>query len=228
MSIVGLDQVGSNIAQANETQTSVMGKDDFLTLLVAQLQHQDPLNPADSTEFTAQLATFSSLEELQNINTALEGVTDSQAMLTKSQAVDYIGKNIKALGDHIYMDNGNVEPFAVNLDADATGVYINVYNEYGEFIRNIECGPMTAGQNSVVWDGLDNQGGQVPDGAYRYEAMATDADNNDLPVTTFTSGIVTGVFYKNGLAYLTTANQEIPFGDVVEVNEVQNSTQPII
>ena len=68
MAIVGLDQVGSRAAQTAESKKSVMGKEDFLHLLVTQLQNQDPLNPSDSTEFTAQLATFSSLEELQNIN----------------------------------------------------------------------------------------------------------------------------------------------------------------
>lgn len=227
MAIVGLDQVGSSAAQVNTAQASVMGKDDFLTLLVAQLEHQDPLNPADSTEFTAQLATFSSLEELQNINSALEAVAHSQSMLTNSQAVDYIGRNITALGDQIYMNEGQVEPFAINLGGDASAVYINVYNQYGEFVRNIECGPMPAGQNSVTWDGLNHTGGQAPDGAYHYEAVATDADNNDVPVTTFTSGTVTGVFYRDGLAYLTTANQEIPLGNVVEVHEPQNNTQPL-
>ena len=99
MTVVGLDQVGSRAAQTTESQKSVMGKDDFLQLLVTQLQNQDPLNPADATEFTAQLATFSSLEQLQNINTTLGDVSTSQTVLTNSQAVDYIGKQIQAIGD---------------------------------------------------------------------------------------------------------------------------------
>ena len=69
----------------------ILGKDDFLNMLIAQLQHQDPLNPADSTEFTAQLAQFSSLEQLSNIHDSLENMEQFQASLTHSQAVSYIG-----------------------------------------------------------------------------------------------------------------------------------------
>ena len=94
MSVVGLDQVGSMATEAIEPKASSMGKDDFLQLLVTQLQNQDPLSPMDSTGFTAQLAQFSSLEELQNINETLSGVGSSQTILTNSQAVDYIGKQI--------------------------------------------------------------------------------------------------------------------------------------
>jgi flagellar basal-body rod modification protein FlgD len=217
MTIVGLDQVGSRAAQTNEPKQSVMGKDEFLHLLVTQLQNQDPLNPADSTEFTAQLATFSSLEELQNINSTLAGVSTSQSILTNSQAVDYIGKQVQAIGDHLYLGNGQADPIEFDVSNDAAGVYVKIYNQYGEFVQDIELGPMTAGQHRVQWDGLDHNGQTAPDGAYRYEAMAVDADGNAAAVTSFTTGTVSGVYYKNGIAYLVTADQEIPLGSVVQV-----------
>jgi len=217
MTIVGLDQVGSRAAQTGESKKAVMGKDDFLHLLVTQLQNQDPLNPADSTEFTAQLATFSSLEELQNINSTLSGVNTSQTILTNSQAVDYIGKQIQALGDRLYLSSGQADPIEFDISSDAAGVYVKIYNQYGEFVQDIQSGPMTAGQQQVQWDGLDYNGQSAPDGTYRYEAMAVDVDGNAVNVTPFTTGTVSGVFYKNGVAYLVSANQEIPLGSVVKV-----------
>ena len=222
MNIVGLDQVGSQAAQTTESNQSVMGKDDFLHLLVTQLKNQDPLNPSDSTEFTAQLATFSSLEELQNINSKLSDVSTSQSVLTNSQAVDYIGKRIQAIGDQIYVNNGQAEPVEFNLDQDAAGVYIKIYDQYGDFVRDLEAGVTTAGQQSIQWDGLDYNGRQVADGSYRFEAKAMDDQGNTTAVTSFTSGTVSGVYYKNGLAYLVTANQEIPLGSVVQVYEDNN------
>jgi len=219
MTIVGLDQVGSRAAQTSESKKSVMGKDEFLHLLVTQLQNQDPLNPADSTEFTAQLATFSSLEELQNINSTLSGVSTSQSILTNSQAVDYIGKQIQAVGDHLYLSNGKADPIEFDIADDAAGVYVKIYNQYGEFVQDIELGPMTSGQHSVEWDGQDHNGQTALDGAYRYEAMAVNADGNSTAVTSFTTGTVSGVYYKNGIAYLVTADQEIPLGSVVQVFE---------
>lgn len=220
MTVVGLDQVGSKATQASgQNKGSVMGKDDFLNLLVTQLQNQDPLNPADSTEFTAQLATFSSLEELQNINSTLAEVETSQAVLTNSQAVDYIGKQVQATGDGVYKMGAQIDPIEFDLSNDAAGVYVKIYNQFGEFVQDINLGPMPAGQQSVAWDGTDFNGAQAADGSYRYEAMAMDAEGNSINVTSFTTGRVTGVYYKNGTAFLMTADQEIPLGNVVQVYE---------
>jgi flagellar basal-body rod modification protein FlgD len=186
---------------------------------VTQLQNQDPLNPADSTEFTAQLATFSSLEELQNINTALEDIGATQTVLTNSQAVDYIGQTITAIGDQFTVMDEATGPLNFNLDGDAAGVYVKIYNQYGEFVRDIELGPMPAGQNSATWDGLDQYGLQAPDGVYHFEVMAVDEEGAMVNATAFTQGTVTGVVYQNGLAYLIAGDQEIPLGNVVEVFE---------
>ena len=220
MSIVGLDQVGTQAAQTQESKSSSMGKDDFLQLLVTQLQAQDPLNPMDSTGFTAQLAQFSSLEELQNINKTLGGVSSSQSILTYSQAVDFIGKQIQAVGDQLYLDGSQSSvPIEFNLDQDAAGVYINIYDQYGQYVQNIDAGPMSAGQQHVSWDGMRLSGGQAAQGTYRYEVMATDDQGGVVQTTSFTTGTVSGVYYKNGLAYLLTASQEIPMGNVVQVYE---------
>jgi flagellar basal-body rod modification protein FlgD len=217
MTVVGLDQVGSQAAQTSESQKSVMGKDDFLQLLVTQLQNQDPLNPADATEFTAQLATFSSLEQLQNINTTLGDVSTSQTVLTNSQAVDYIGKQIQAIGNKVYMNDGQADPIEFDVADDAAGVYTKIYNSYGEYVQDLEMGPMSAGQHSIQWDGLDHEGRTATDGTYQYEVAAIDADGNTVSVTSFTQGTVSGVYYKNGIAYLVTADQEVPLGSVVQV-----------
>jgi flagellar basal-body rod modification protein FlgD len=219
MNILGLDQVSSKGGQVETSKDAALGKDDFLHLLVTQLQHQDPLNPADSTEFTAQLATFSSLEELQNIHTVLEDIGSSQTILTNSQAVDYIGQTVTAIGDQFTMIDETAGPINFSLDGDAAGVYIKIYNQYGEFVRDVELGPMAAGQNSAAWDGLDQYGLQADDGLYHFEAMAVDEQGETVDATAFTQGVVTGVIYKNGQAYLISDNQEIPLGNVVEVLE---------
>ena len=176
MSVVGLDQVGSQATETQKAKASSMGKDDFLQLLVTQLQNQDPLSPMDSTGFTAQLAQFSSLEELQNINETLSGVGSSQTILTNSQAVDYIGKQIKAVGDKLHLNEGEPTPIEFNLSQDAAGVYVKLYNQYGEFVQDIDAGPMSAGQQRLEWNGMDYQDQQAPTGTYRYEVMAMDAD----------------------------------------------------
>ena len=93
---------------------NVMGKDEFLKMLVAQLKHQDPMNPMDGTAFTAQLAQFSSLEQLQNINTQLTSFTQQQQSLGNAQAVNLIGKQVLAKGDAVSVD-GNPVTLGYNL-----------------------------------------------------------------------------------------------------------------
>jgi flagellar basal-body rod modification protein FlgD len=219
MAIVGLDQVGSQGGQTSTAKSQSLGKSDFLHLLVTQLQNQDPLNPADSTEFTAQLATFSSLEELQNISETLKGVSTSQSILTNSQAVDYIGKRITAKGDQINIENGQPDPAVFNLDGNATSVYLKIYDQYGDFVQDLALGPMGAGEQRADWDGLNHNGGPAPDGPYRYQVMAVDGEANEVGATTFTAGTVTGVNYKNSLAYLVTKFNEVALGNVVQVIE---------
>lgn len=220
MATYGLDQVsskGGQIESSTPSNNQVMGKDDFLRLLVAQLGAQDPLNPMDSTGFTAQLAQFSSLEQLQNINSTLGTIGSSQSVQTNSQAVGFIGKSITAVGDTVQVLNGESHSLQFSLDKDAAGLYIKLYDSQGNFIRQIESGPTGAGQQRLLWDGRDYLGGQAPDGSYSYEVAAIDELGNSVPVTQFASGVVDGVNFKNGQAFLKCGNQEIPMGNVVQV-----------
>jgi flagellar basal-body rod modification protein FlgD len=218
MAIYGLDQVASKATQTTATsKNDIMGKDDFLRLLVAQLQSQDPMNPMESTDFTAQLAQFSSLEQLQNINTSLGTIGTSQSVLTNSQAVGFIGKTVTAIGDTIDVTEGSSQELQFTLDEDAVGSYLRIYDQQGNFVRQIETGALSSGDNSVAWDGMDYLGGQVPDGTYSFEVEAIDELGNTVGSTQYMTGVVTGVHYQNGVAYLQCGNREIAMGNVVNV-----------
>lgn len=218
MTIAGINQVASRGGQvaAGEKQ-QVMGKDDFLHLLVAQLKAQDPLNPMDGTEFTAQLAQFSSLEQLQNINGSLGDLNTSQAVLTNSQAVQYIGKTITAVGDSFEVRNGNAQPLHFSLNQDAHGLYARIYDAHGNFVRQLEGGYTNAGDGNIAWDGYDYLGGRAPDGDYYFEIAAMDGNGNSINATTFATGLVNGVQFENGQAYLQCGGRKIPMGNVVRV-----------
>ena len=84
---------------------------------------------------------------------------------------------------------------------------------------------MSAGHQSIDWDGLDHLGNQAPDGNYTFEISALNAEGSNITTTTYTTGHVTGINFKNGTAYLLTGNQEIPMGDVVEVLSMDDSQQ---
>ena len=214
-----------------ETQSSapikILGKDDFLNLLVTQLQHQDPLNPAESTEFTAQLAQFSSLEQLNNINDNLKNMELFQASVTNSQAVSYIGREITSRGNSVQLESGQPAECQFELEANAALAVISVYNANGGFVKSFETGPLDSGRQSAVWDGTDRNGNPVSEGLYSFEVQAVDADNQALSVTPLMSAVVTGVSFKNQSASLITGLETIAIDDVIAVSEVQSQSDTV-
>lgn len=210
-------------ANTGDTQAkapgNILGKTDFLNMLIAQLQHQDPLNPADGTEFTAQLAQFSSLEQLSNINDSLKNMEAFQASLTHSQAVSYIGKEITAYGSGLQLNDGQAATCRFELAADAAMTALSVYDATGGFVNSFETGPLGSGRQSATWNGMDYNGNQMPAGIYRFEIQAVDAANESIQVTPLMSAAVTGVSFKDNTAQLITALGTVAFNDVIDVSE---------
>jgi flagellar basal-body rod modification protein FlgD len=212
-----IDSSTSGGALLGTAQSNVMGKDDFLNLLITQLQNQDPLNPTDSTEFTAQLAQFSSLEQLGNVNENLTELKHFQASINNSQAVALIGKAITAAGNSIQLTGDGPVPCDFSLNDDATVVVANIYDSSGKFVTDFESRNLSAGEHAMFWDGTDNQGNPMPNGNYTFEILAADAKGREIGSTTFFSGTVERVTFENDTSYLISGNQKIALEDVVEV-----------
>lgn len=222
MTVMSVSEVYSQAASTpSQADNSVMGKDDFLTLLVAQLQHQDPLNPSESTEFTAQLAQFSSLEQLQNVNANLAGFEVYQATLNNIQSSGFIGKTVTASGSLIGLNQGVADPVRFDLAGDAASVYIQIYDQYGSFVTDIPAGAMSAGEQQVTWDGRNANGTTVADGPYSFNVMAVDLEGSVVPVASYTTGVVTGIDYKTGSTNLVINDYEIPISSVIRVEAAE-------
>ena len=219
MTVMSVSDVYSQASTPKTQDNSVMGKDDFLTLLVAQLQHQDPLNPAESTEFTAQLAQFSSLEQLQNIEATLNGFEVYQSTLNNIQSSGFIGKSVTATGSMFGVNGGNPDPIRFDLVNDADSVYIQVYDDFGGFVTDIQAGARQAGEQQVAWDGQDSNGVAVADGAYTFTVMAMNSDGAVVSSNSYTTGIVTGVDYKTGATNLLINDREVPISSVIRIEE---------
>jgi len=227
MATVGIESIAGSSTSALIGQTKTLDRDDFLNLLIAQLQHQDPLNPTDSTEFTAQLAQFSSLEQLGNINSNLKALELYQASINNSQAVAFIGKQIVARGDTVLLENGRAAECRADLPTDASGVLVSIYTNTGEFVKSFEIGPLPAGEQTFAWDGTGQNGKPVPDGVYRFEVLATDAEGGRIDATALTYGTVTGVSFRENTAFLSTASGQVAVGDVVNVSIHESATEDI-
>ena len=205
---------------AGSNSGEVLGKAEFLKLLVAQLTHQDPLNPMEGTEFTAQLAQFSSLEQLIRINDSLSSLSNLKDALTQSQSVDMIGKQILAEGNTISMTNGVSSNIIFSLDKSADSAEISVFDDAGQLASVFTSGELSAGQNTVAFAGFDANNNPLADGLYTFKVTALDPKGKEVITKTFSSGIVTGVnFGAGGGTELQIGPTKFPLASVVQVSE---------
>jgi len=193
-----------------------LGKDEFLRLFTEQLKAQSPLNPMDSTGFTAQLAQFSSLEQLTNINTQLKDMVSYQGSLQNTMTTSLIGKQVKVVGNTVTLDKQ--ADLSYSLPGAAAKVSVSIYDSAGALVRKEDMAGQTAGNHTITWDGKDQDGSAVPAGQYTFTVEAVDSNNTALATTTLTSGTVTGVSFENNVTYLSiNGTTKVKLGDIMEV-----------
>lgn len=198
--VSAIDSIRASIPNVQNKQNDPAGMDktDFLTLLVSQLQHQDPLNPQDPTEFTSQLTQFSSLEQMINMNEGLSGLGESQFLSSQIAAAGYVGKDAVIAGDSIRLQNAAANTMQYQLGGDATTTTVNIYNSAGALVRTEQIGAKAAGKYDYTWDGKTTTGNSVPDGNYRFEVVAKDGSGKVVSSSTAFTGRIDGVTYENG------------------------------
>jgi len=206
---------------SNGSQKSrALGKDAFLTMLVTQMKNQDPLNPVENTEFTAQLAQFSSLEQMFNINDNLKNIQMSQSSLNNTQAINIIGKEVKAEGNSIKHTAGGETNINYKLSSAAKEVKTSIYDNRGELVRVISESAKDSGEHTFVWDGKDNLGNIMSDGTYSFMTNAVDISGTDIAVTPLIRGSVTGVSFDNGNTLISVGGQSVSMSSIIEVNNL--------
>lgn len=193
-----------------------LGKDEFLQLLVAQLRNQDPLNPSDGQEFAAQLAQFSSVEQLMQINETLAGQGAGFGALlgamNASAALGMIGRTVVAAGDFLVADGAN--PAEATFEVAGTGGtgVLTVRDAEGNVVATRDLGTLASGRHTVTFD-TD----ELPAGEYTYDVRVTDAAGQPVTVQTYTTVRVTGVGSGPTGVTLTAGTLGIPFGSILEV-----------
>lgn len=197
------------------TSTEVMGKQDFLTLLVAQLKNQDPLNPSDPTQFTAQLAQFSSLEQLTNLNTSMGDMVSATNNSTKISALGMIGKEVTFTGSSFKYDSAPVQ-LGYTLDGAASQVQLLIQDSTGQPVQTLNGTDLTKGNHTLVWNGLNQNGTAVPAGTYKVIIQAKGIDSTGVAASPFIKSEVTGVDLSGtGTALLNTKAGDVDFSKIL-------------
>ncbi len=215
MDIAPVGQSASESSATKAGTTLAENFDSFLTLLTTQLQNQDPLEPLNSNEFTAQLVGFSGVEQAIATNKNLEDLIALQLSTQAAGIVSYLGKEIEAEGTTALLADGSATWNYSLPDGVATSSIL-VTDESGRAVYATQ-GETGAGDKSFVWDGRDNQGVPLPDGRYVLTVTARDEAGNVLPVTTTINGVVDGVEAADDVQYLTIGDLRVPLSSVLKV-----------
>jgi len=220
MAIQGINNSNSTNPAAETAQAKASGeitRDDFMKLLIAQLQNQDPLNPMDNQEFAVQLAQFNSLQQLIGLNEKLENLASQQGIASQFNSTALIGKQVSGKGSEVNLSAGGNAGVFYDLGANAAKVTLKVYSSDGALVREIDAGSQKVGPQSVTWDGKNSLGQTVPAGVYRFEVNAIDGAGKSLPVTKQVRGIVTGVNLEGSEPILEIGQMRVPLSSITAV-----------
>ncbi len=202
---------------AGDAKTLGSDLNRFLTLLVTQLQNQDPLDPLDTNEFTAQLVQFAGVEQQIQNNANLETLIDISRASEVAAIVNVIGKRIEAGGTMLALNAGKAEA-AYTLSEAAAETKLTVTDANGQTVFS-SAGKTEAGRHEFIWDGRDEDGRALADGAYTLTVTATRGDDSAIDVEQRTIGTVTAAASDDAGPILHLGAAEVPMAQVRSIAE---------
>lgn len=192
------------------------GRNEFLMLLVTQLRHQDPFNPMDSAQFATQLAEFSGLEQLIELNERFQEQADITAMMSlsinTSLAASLVGRRVLAVGTEVFVPASGEASITVDVNGDGGSATLRLFDVNGVEIAVQKVGTVNGGRQTIPLNDLN-----LASGIYTYELTVTGADNVPVDVTHYSNGLVDGVLFANGAILLQAGGLLIPLARLIEI-----------
>lgn len=197
-----------------------LDKDAFFKLMITQMKNQDPTNPLKSHEMAAQLANFSSLEQMQNMNKTLEEMKSGQKPSENFQALNLIGKAVSGDSSKVVRGvNDKDHDFKFSLPLDASEVTVKVRDAEGNIVRTYNLKGLKQGDNKLTWNGEDEKAMKAAPGEYQFIAEAKGTDGKKIGIKSDFDGMITGVSYSSEGPILHVGNQAIRFSDVKKITD---------
>lgn len=193
-----------------------LGQDEFLTLMITQLKHQDPMAPMENGEFIAQMAQFSTVEGISDMSKSMGGLTESMYATQVLQASTMIGHSVLVDGDRATLGTDTPLQGAVEVPFPTSAATVQIFDGAGQIIKTIDLGYRTSGAATFEWDGKLDGGEQAPAGTYRI-AATLGAGSDQQALTTYTGARVQSVAMTNdgrGAQITTDTGEEVSLTQV--------------
>ena len=192
-----------------------MGKDEFLKLLTVQLKNQDPMNPMEQGKMAAELAQFSQLEQLSNLNTSFEKFGNNKAVEDKFYGASFLGKEVVTSGSSLdYKGEGSQADVLFQLPKPASRVLVRIFDSKNSMVGEVWKENIGRGNQTISWDGQRLDGAFEKAGEYRTQVMAWDDTSEPIEVKTKTTGLVESVFFEDGETVLLVDGKKVFLRDV--------------
>ena len=194
----------------------MLSSSDFMSLLLSELQNQDPLNATSTTDFMNQLTSYANFTEQQSINTSMTSLASSFSSLVTLNSVNYIGHTVEAKTDTTTLSDGSAT-FGYSLSAAASDVTVTIKDSSGNTVYT-GTGTGNSGDNTFTWDGKNSSGTQLADGGqYTISVTATDSAGNSVFNYATTTGTVTGIDTSSGTPTLTVNGVAVSAANILAV-----------
>ncbi|MDR6852528.1 flagellar basal-body rod modification protein FlgD [Sphingomonas sp. BE123] len=177
LSNLGIGRTGtSNQASTNSLGSSAMDQSNFLTLMTAQMKNQDPFDPVDNTQMVAQMAQFSSLAGISEMNTTLQAIAAKLGATSTTDMVSWVGRTVLTEGNVAYPRTDGSLAGMIELGAEAAEVNVVIEEPNGEILKSVALGSAPAGRTEFEWDGTTDTGEPAGDGPFTIRVAARDAN----------------------------------------------------
>ncbi|MBJ94592.1 MAG: hypothetical protein CMP23_08970 [Rickettsiales bacterium] len=204
---------------------SSLGEEDFLSLMMTQMKHQDPLSPMDTNQFMDQITQMNTVKQLMSANETLNQLAVGISSINNESAVNLVGHEVVAHGDSFAHESGSNEDLVFKLAGEAQEVVVTVLDESGSVVDTMEMGELGAGEHQVTWNGRHSNGARAPQGNYRYSVSAVDENGQEVAAATFVTGLVDELRFVNGQPMLFIDGQEVGLGAILRVLNTPSNEQ---
>ncbi|MCI7076840.1 flagellar hook capping FlgD N-terminal domain-containing protein [Campylobacter sp.] len=197
-------------------------QEDFLALLLTELQYQDPTEPMDSQKMLEQTSMLSQLSMQQKTNDVMQKLASQMESAFSMSAMNALG-SYATISSSVTKDAATKSlGLPVNFPEDISGATIEVKNNTGTVVRNIELAAMTKGAATIEWDLLNNNKNQVDNGTYTYEVKYTTKDGRQIDMQN-TNYLIESVRFQKGEAEFKVAGNYIKANRISEFSAIPSS-----
>lgn len=199
-----------------QTINKELGQDEFLELMMAQLENQDPMKPMDNGEFLGQMAQFSTVSGIEDMQVSLEKLTETYATGQTLQSTQLVGQEVLIEDKTIELNADEPVAGSFELESSSGDVKLDITDAAGAVIQQVNLGEFSAGRHAFTWDGLNNRGERMPPGKYSANVTVQKGEGYEA-VTVLTSRVIDSVeFGAGGQSTLNTRQ-----GDVITMADIR-------